>query len=151
MAIRGPAPKDPEDRLRRNQDTYQTDRVVSDGLVRGFDLPNDRTWAKETMEWWETWRRSPQAKLMTATDWQSHLATAVLHNMLWNPRANAGAVSMTQVANAVKSREASLGATVEDRKKLRIVVDTPQTLENELQEVEDAANVVVNYEDNLNQ
>lgn len=123
--------KNPADRVRRNAETYVIDNPISDGRLHGPRLPKHRDWCEETLNWWQVWRRSDQAMLMTTTDWSFMLDTAVLHNMLWsgqsqNGRGN-GAVSDVQLAAEIRQRVGKFGATYEDRKKLRMAVDCPQT------------------------
>lgn len=123
--------KNPADRIRRNAETYVIDNPTSDGKLHGPRLPKARVWCDETVEWWAIWRRSDQAMLMTSTDWSFMLDTAVLHNMLWsgqsqNGRGN-GAVSDVQLASEIRQRVGKFGATYEDRKKLRMAIDCPQS------------------------
>jgi len=69
--------------------------------------------------------------LMTETDWDFMLDTAVLHQMLWSGTSPSGrgngAVSAVQLASEIRQRVSKFGATYEDRKKLRMSVDTPQS------------------------
>ena len=115
MAGRGPAPKDPAKRRRRNADPVPTTVVSADGQVRGPDLPTDIDWPERTRRWWETWRTSPQAKSLTETDWDFLLDTALLHARLW---AGDG-----KVAGELRLRVAKFGATPEDRARLRMQID----------------------------
>ncbi|MCW2768537.1 MAG: hypothetical protein JWO11_4496 [Nocardioides sp.] len=114
MAGRGPTPKDPAKRRRRNADPVPTTYVVADGQVRGPDLPEDYPWHAQTRAWWETWRSSPQAKTFTDTDWRFLTDTALLHNALWSGDAKVGA--------ELRLRVAKFGATPEDRARLRLQV-----------------------------
>lgn len=114
MAGRGPAPKDPAKRRRRNAAPVPTTVVVDDGQVRGPDLPEGHDWPEQTRIWWETWRSSPQAQMMTDTDWSFLLDTALLHAELWSGN---GAV-----ASELRLRVAKFGATPEDRARLRMQV-----------------------------
>lgn len=86
-------------------------------------------WSPRTVQWWEKWRRSPQSMVMSELDWEFLLETAVLHHMLWSPRGNAGGVSQTQLASELRQRVAKFGATFEDRRKLQMSIETPQTLQ----------------------
>lgn len=115
MAGHGPAPKDPAKRIRRNAPTVPTTVVTDDGELRGPDLPQPYSWHPQTRSWWETWRRSPQAQTMTATDWDFMLDTAVLHTGMWMGEA--------KLAAEVRLRVAKFGATPEDRARLRMQVD----------------------------
>lgn len=132
------------DRIRRNADPYETDRVVHDGVLRGPLLPKDRTWCKRTQEWWKVWRKSPQAKVMTETDWETMLECAILHDKLWSST-NLGPVNAVQLANQIKQRVACFGATYEDRKKLRMEIETPQTLVTAQESFDADAKQAVDY------
>jgi len=119
MAGRGPAPKAeltrPNDQARRDA---KSTALHVDGVVRGPDLP-DGDWHPMTVAWWETWRRSAQAQLLIATDWDDLLVTALLHSALWS-----GDLSR---AAEVRLRTARHGATVDDRRRLLWDVDAAET------------------------
>lgn len=121
MAGRGPAPKDPSERVRRNKTEPET-VVQADGELHGPDLPDETfDWPDATRLWWETWRRSAQAKLFTETDWSFLLDTAILHMRFWD-----GEVA---VAGELRLRAAKFGATPEDRARLKIAVGEPKAAE----------------------
>lgn len=115
MAGRGPAPKDPAKRRRRNADPVPATVVAADGQVRGPELPGDVDWPERTRRWWKTWRTSPQAKTLTETDWDFLLDTALLHSRLWRGDA--------KVSAELRLRVAKFGATPEDRARLRMQID----------------------------
>ena len=116
MAGRGPAAKPtlsrPNDQARRDAETT---KLAADGALRGPDLP-EGDWHERTVAWWETWRRSAQAKTFLPTDWDVLAETALMHTRLWN-----GEVS---VAPELRLRVAKFGATVEDRLRLKMAVET---------------------------
>lgn len=119
MAGQGPAPKVAGRRARRNADPVpQT--VLTFHPSEAPDLPDAQPdgepWPAATVRWWNTWKDSAQAELMTATDWSFLLDTAILHARLW-----AGEVSN---APELRLRVAKFGATLEDRARLRIVFAT---------------------------
>lgn len=116
MAGRGPAPKDPDARRRRNQSGDLT-VVASDGKVHGPELPGSLEWPAATTDWWETWRRSPQAQTFTETDWSFLVDTAVLHAEFW--------LGDRSLAAELRLRAAKFGATPEDRARLKIAVGDP--------------------------
>lgn len=118
MAGRGPAPKDPAQRRRRNADPVPTTVLSDDGRVRGPELPSGYDWPAQTRRWWETWRASPQAQTLTDTDWDFLLDTALLHAELWSGNG--------QVASELRLRVAKFGATPEDRARLRMQVGEPE-------------------------
>lgn len=90
-------------------------RVSADGEPRGPELPDNVAWPAQTLKWWDTWRRSPQAVPMTDTDWDFLLDTALLHAAYWQ--------GDMKVAPELRLRVAKFGATVEDRQRLRLQVD----------------------------
>lgn len=141
--------KEDADRARKNAPTYPKVPVTWDGMKRGPELPEDRNWCQRTREWWDVWRNSPQSMVMLPTDWELMLETAVLHNMLWNPGKNAGAVSVTQLSGEIRRRVAAYGASFEDRVKLRMEIETPDMLSKEEAFLKDAERTTVNYSERL--
>lgn len=116
MAGRGPAPKDPDSRRRRNADEALT-VVAADGKLHGPDLPEGFEWPVATVAWWETWRKSAQAKTFTDTDWSFLVDTAVMHAEFW--------LGNRALAAELRLRVAKFGATPEDRMRLKIAVGEP--------------------------
>lgn len=119
MAGRGPAPKDPSRRARRNQDPVATkvievDRVAPQGLPDDL-LPDGDTWHPATLRWWQRWCESPLAVDLPAVDWSELEACAVLHHEFMRKR------SFT-LGSELRLRMAKFGATPEDRARLRIQV-----------------------------
>lgn len=115
MAGRGQAPKPVLQRESRTQARNDAaTKLTSDGQVRGPELP-EYDWHPRTLAWWDTWRRSPQAQVMTPTDWDALMETALLHTELWN--------GDTKAAAEVRLRTAKFGATPEDRLRLKMQVD----------------------------
>lgn len=145
MPMTGPAPKD--DPVRRNSPTFDKTYVEWDDVVRGPDLPEDIDWHPRTKEWWEKWRRSPQALVMLDSDWEMMLETALLHTRLWYGKMSSA--QLVAVAGEVRRRVAALGSTFEDRLKLRIVIQTDADEQNEDKKIEDAAEQAVNYMERL--
>lgn len=119
MAGRGPAPKDSDERRRRNAPAEPLTVVKPDGAARGPGLPDALDWPDATRDWWETWRRSPQAQTFTETDWSFLLDTAVLHMEFWD--------GDRSVAAELRLRAAKFGATPEDRARLKIAVGEPDS------------------------
>lgn len=107
---RGPAPKDPSKRARRNVDPIPATILEFQPGVQP-ELP-DGSWPDMTRSWWAMWGRSPQSVLFTETDWQELLDTALLHRRLWE--------GDVKVAPELRLRVAKFGATPEDRARLRI-------------------------------
>lgn len=92
--------------------------VTADSELRGPDLPAG-DWHAQTLTWWETWRRSAQAKTFIATDWDFLAETALLHTSLW--------LGNLAVAGELRLRTAKFGATLEDRARLKMQVDLAVT------------------------
>lgn len=112
MAGRGPAPKDPSKRARRNGDPIPTTTIR---FERGQqpELPADYDWSQPTRAWWKMWAESPQAEHFMQTDWDFLLDTALIHTEFWSGNA--------AVAGELRLRVAKFGATPEDRARLRLV------------------------------
>ncbi len=122
MAGRGFAPgreKDASQRRRRNKAAPVT-VLVADGKVYGPELPASHEWPEATVKWWQAWRTCPQASKFAETDWSFLIDTAVLHAEFW--------LGNYSVAAELRLRAAKLGATPEDRARLRISVGDPDGL-----------------------
>lgn len=122
MAGRGPAPKEQH---HRERDTKRriTDRqvvITDDGETRGPDpLPE---WSEQTVAWYETWRRAPQAQLFEETDWQRLVMLGAIVEAYFR-KPNAAALT------EIRLSEERMGATVVDRQRARIVIEreAPET------------------------
>ncbi|MFF1684520.1 MULTISPECIES: hypothetical protein [unclassified Streptomyces] len=128
MAGRGPAPKDPTKRRRRNAGEPET-VITPDDELRGPELPagvlgeedgGDVEWHSMTQLWWNSWRTSAQAQTFTDTDWLFLIDTALMHHTMW-------AKGRWEFASEVRLRAAKFGATPEDRARLKLKVDDPTT------------------------
>lgn len=122
MAGRGPAPKDPAKRRRRNATDPET-VIVNDGELRGPELPEgvlpgDEEWHPMTVNWWRTWRTSPMAATFLDTDWAFLLDAALMHHTAWTK-------GKWEFLSEVRMRSAKFGATPEDRARLKLKVDDP--------------------------
>src|ERR1044072_4923091 len=126
MAGRGPAPKDPSKRRRRNTSEPQT-VITPDDELRGPELPagvlGDEDgvpveWHPMTQLWWNSWRTSPMAQTFVETDWLFLIDTALMHHTMW-------AKGRWEFASEVRLRAAKFGATPEDRARLKLKVDDP--------------------------
>lgn len=113
MAGRGNTIPKPDGTTRR-KDKPKATVVAEDGELRGPELPYGFDWPAPTREWWESWRRSPQAQTFTQTDWDFLMDTALLHAELWAGNA--------AVAPELRLRVSKMGATPEDRARLRIQI-----------------------------
>lgn len=70
-------------------------------------------WPEATRRWWATWGSEPMAQDFTATDWDFLLDTALLHAKVWGR-------GTLQLLPELRLRVAKMGATSEDRARLRI-------------------------------
>ncbi len=121
MPGRGPAP---QAQHQRERDTKRrvTDRqivVKDDGAEVGPSI-EDATlrsdWTPQTRQWWNVWRTSPQAKEFLGTDWNVLARCALLvERQILSP---SGAI-----AAEIRLVEASLGATIADRQRLRLAIE----------------------------
>lgn len=111
MAGRGPAPKDPSRRARRNADPHPT-TVLRFERAEAHGLPEEQDWPVQTRRWHAYWVASPQAEHFQHTDWEFLLSTALVHAEVW--------AGNSERAAELRLREAKLGATVEDRLRLRM-------------------------------
>lgn len=124
MAGRGPAPKDPAKRVRRNAGGQEM-RVIQvepdeQPKLPTFYLVDPITgtrslfrWPKQTVEWWQMWADSPLSAEFTSTDWSELRDTALLHAAYWK--------GDLKQASEMRLRVAKFGATPEDRARLKIV------------------------------
>jgi hypothetical protein len=110
MAGRGPAPKDPRDRARRNPPRYPT--LVIDGPPSPqpplpATMPDGEPWPDRTRQWWAMWGRDPRSAEFREPDWSFLCDTAVLHGLFWRGESSA--------ASELRLRVAKLGANPGDR------------------------------------
>lgn len=90
MGDRGPAPKA---RTVRDRDSKVKDTLHWDGEVRGFDLPDsaleeNETWHPMVTQWWEAFRRSPQAQLVvTDVQWLQLVQAMRVYQDFWAGKA----------------------------------------------------------------
>lgn len=125
MAGRGPAPKDPSRRVRRNADVVPL-RVVEVERADQPELPefdvqvqvdgeffSERfVWPEVTRRWWALLGSHPLVHDFTEPDWQFLLDTARIHAAFWNGDVKLGP--------ELRLREAKYGFTPEDRLRLRL-------------------------------
>ena len=127
MGGRGPAPK-PNARRRttgKAPDKIPTTTVASAPLLDplGPELPGDREWPQQTREWWESWRRSEQARLFMQSDWLFLQDMALMHAMVWSLSIDDLIAKMglvTGLLGELRLRCAKYGVTIEDRMRLRV-------------------------------
>jgi hypothetical protein len=114
MSGRGPAPKDPSKRARRNADVVPL-RVVEIEPAFKPELPSlvdGESWSAPTLAWWRMLDFHPLKSEFTEMDWSYLLDTALLHNAYWR--------GDLKQASELRLREAKYGFTPEDRARLRI-------------------------------
>lgn len=105
------SPKPEGQRRRRNAPAHAETILPRDDEVRGQELAEltaGRAFGPETVAWFETWRRSPQAAVFEATDWLRLATLAPIVDAYWR-RPSAAALS------EIRMNEERLGATVVDR------------------------------------
>jgi hypothetical protein len=108
---RGPVPKDPSKRQRRNKPPeVEVLPPAHDGEVP--PLRRRSKYLQATREWYDTWARSPQAAGFGSTDWQRLGMLAALVDRYHREPSPA---LMAEIAR----NETKLGATVADRQRLR--------------------------------
>lgn len=120
MPGRGFAPKNPEQRARRNKPAEMrvvTAEPVAQPPLPTFEVEKDGeltefVWPARTQEWWAMWAEFPLAVEFTASDWSELMDTALLHARFWR--------GDTKVAPELRLRVAKFGATPEDRARLRV-------------------------------
>jgi hypothetical protein len=114
MAIPGPSPKEGGKRERRNEPTFPAVElsIGAGGKVKAPVLPRARKYLPATRAWYTTWSRSPQASQFTTTDWlRLHMLAELVDAYFREPSA--------RVLAEIRLNEAKLGATAEDRLRLR--------------------------------
>lgn len=112
MAGRGPAPKPAHKRARVNADPIpQT--VLRFEHADPPPLPEDLAFDPALVRWWETWVASPQAEHFSSTDWLFLVDTAYIAQAFYG--------GDLKQAPELRLRVAKLGATMEDRARLRLV------------------------------
>ncbi|MER7833490.1 hypothetical protein [Streptomyces sp. NPDC095602] len=117
MPGNGPPPS--ENKRRRNKDQL-ADHAVSvpadDETVHGPELPYAPLYGPRTLDWYETWRRAPQAATFTATDWQRlHMLAPIVEAYWMQPT--------PKLLSEIRINESLLGATHVDRLRGRIKVE----------------------------
>lgn len=119
MAGFGPPPS--EHKRRRNADTFEGQEVTvqADAEVRGPELPHAELYGPQTVAWYETWRRAPQAAAFVGTDWQRLAMLAPLVDTYF-------AEPSTKLLAEIRLNEGLLGATHVDRLRGRIKVEQPK-------------------------
>jgi hypothetical protein len=113
---RGPAPKPDDKRQRRNEPTFASTELDRDAKVDAPALPNRSKFGARTKEWYDVWARSPQAAQFLGTDWQRLQMLAFVVDDFFKA---ADAAARQKLLAEIRSQEAKLGGTPEDRLRLR--------------------------------
>lgn len=113
---RGPTPKPDEKRQRRNEPTFATTELQAGAKVDAPALPNRTKFLSRTRSWYETWCASPQAAQFLGTDWERLQMLAYVVDDFFRA-SDAG--QRQKLLAEIRSQEAKLGGTPEDRLRLR--------------------------------
>lgn len=83
MAARGPAPKSPDERRRRNKP--EVDEVKLDMRVDPTAPPElpAGAWHPNVIRWWDAWRQTPAAVLFSTTEWERLLRALPVCQNYW--------------------------------------------------------------------
>lgn len=109
--MRGPTPKDPAVRQRRNAVTTRA-ALPTARAITAPDLPKGREWHQLVVEWWADVWRSPQATRWTATEkHQAYVVAALLDEFYRAPS--------VRLSAEIRSWEAGLGLDEMDRRRLQ--------------------------------
>lgn len=125
MAGRGPIPKDPTTRVRRNKGGASL-RVIEVEPTAQPDLPTRYKnveseegsftdivdWPAATVDWWSMWASSPLSADFTDSDWEELKIAALLHAQFME--------GDYKLAAELRLRTAKFGTTPEDRARLKI-------------------------------
>jgi hypothetical protein len=150
----GRPPKPDGEAVTRHERIHNLGTLRWDGVRRGPELPSGYTWCDMTYEWWDQWRDSPQAMLMTPTDWQEMMITARLHNSLWSESmrvdkdgrfAEVGCTPAEAkgLAGEIRIRLEKLGATVKDRSTMGMRIGTGEA--DVVKQAEEATKKAIDY------
>jgi hypothetical protein len=128
MGSRGPQPKNPKTRARRNVDPNAR-ALPADGRVDSIGRrlpvpllePSDRLWHPMTSGWWRALWRSPQATQFLETDRYALYRLAVLIDHS-HRRASEG-LSTDDLEGEIRLQEARFGITVADRARLHWTIE----------------------------
>lgn len=115
VSKRGPLPK--ENPQRRNDGPAR--EIGGHGNVTAPPLP-DATYLPQTIAWYEAWCNSEQASILTALDWQRLHMLAPLVDAYWQKPSK-------DLMAEIRQNESKLGATFEDRQRLRLKISAPES------------------------
>lgn len=118
-----------------------------DGEVRGPALPRGVGWCKATTEWWTAYRTSPQAMLMSETDWHNLKTAAYIHHRIYqNNTEDLSPTALVNMSAELRKATDTIGGSFESRKNLDVSVRTPKDAHNEITDfVEGEVREAVDY------
>lgn len=88
------------------------------------ELPHADQYMPETLEWWDTWVKSPQSKVFIGTDWQRLLMLAPMVDAYYRSAILEGNPKVARL-DAIRQNECYFGATHHDRLRMRMSVTRP--------------------------
>ncbi|WP_433038614.1 hypothetical protein [Actinomycetospora sp. CA-053990] len=99
--------------------------LVDDGELHGPELPmgvlpNGGDWHPQTRDLWDALRRNPLLAGEPDLGWQFLIDTMLMHHTMWTK-------DKWEFAAEVRLRVAKFGATPEDRMRLKMKVEKPDT------------------------
>lgn len=116
MAGYGPPPSENKRRANKDEFEEQAVTVADDGSLHGPELPHETLYTPRTVDWYETWRRAPQAAAFVGTDWQRlQMLAPLVDEYFLEPS--------TKLLAEIRLNESLLGATHVDRMRGRIKVE----------------------------
>lgn len=121
MAGQGPPPKPSDQRRRRNAEAAGTVLPADGYHGPSPDLPpkgGRARWTVRTLAWYQTWRTAPQAATFGPTDWLHLHDTAFVVDEYYR--------GDLKLAGELRLRMGKLGATPEDRLRLRMAYGQPE-------------------------
>jgi hypothetical protein len=121
MGVRGPAPKHPALRQRRNAVSTKASLPSIEDAAR-FTVPDlparDGGWHPMVMEWWRSAWQSPMASEWLASDMRGGLyLLADLHQARWDARDQPAV--LVKIALEIRSQEVRFGLSPIDRRRLQ--------------------------------
>ena len=123
-----PAEHSSRERDERRRHTARTSVAGSDGSPVGptlARLTGRKDGPRPVRDWFEAWRRSPQARLFVSdVEWLALARGAVLLAQYHDPDVSASV--RVQTFNAIRTLEASLGGLITDRVKAHVKVRPPE-------------------------
>lgn len=114
---KGPNPKDPKLRQRRNKSVTKSTLVIDSRktIKRAPQLPKDRAWDPMVRKWWKDVWASPMANEYLPSDVHGLLILAALMDKFWM-------FPNKQLASEIRQQQQAFGLTPLDRRRLEWTV-----------------------------